>query len=77
RGSLHEDCAGAEPKRYSRSETGIGRGLRSFLGFRKCGEDGSVELLTENWQVAGTAIQYRRRTRKFKWSKPRKKADEE
>ena len=56
---------------------GIGRGLRSFLGFRKCGEDGAVELLTENWQVAGTAIQYRRRTRKYKWSKPRKKADEE
>lgn len=40
---------------------GIGRNLRSFLGFRRCGEDGSVELLTENWQVSGNSVLYRRR----------------
>ncbi len=35
---------------------GTGRNLRSFLGFRKCGDDGNVEIITAEYQVVGGSV---------------------
>lgn len=43
--------------------TGNSRKFGDFFGFRKAAEDGSAELLTENWQVNGRKVQYMRKKR--------------
>lgn len=43
--------------------TGNSRTLSSFLGYRKCCGDGTVELLDEIWKVNGKKISYRRKGR--------------
>lgn len=40
---------------------GNDRTLSSFLGFRRCHEDGTVEFLDEVWKVNGKTITYRRK----------------
>lgn len=46
--------------------TGNRRTLGSFIGFRRCGEDGKLELLRTAYQVNGRGVHYRRysKTRK-------------
>ncbi|EET60475.1 resolvase, N-terminal domain protein [Marvinbryantia formatexigens DSM 14469] len=44
--------------------TGNRRTLGSFLGFKKCRDDGSVEILDVPYKVCGNSIQYRRYLRK-------------
>ncbi len=39
---------------------GNSRTLLDFCGFRRCREDGTLELLTEAWQVNGKSVQYRK-----------------
>lgn len=46
------------------TSTGNRRNLNSFIGFKKCREDGSVELLDAPYKVCGNSIQYRRYLRK-------------
>ena len=46
--------------------TGNIRTLKDFLGFRRCGEDGKVEILDETWKVNGKKIQYRRKKKQQK-----------
>lgn len=43
---------------------GNDRTLSSFLGFRRCREDGTVEFLDEVWRVNDKTIAYRRKKRK-------------
>lgn len=43
------------------TSTGNSRTLSSFLGYRRGREDGTVEILTETWQVNDRKIQYRRK----------------
>jgi DNA invertase Pin-like site-specific DNA recombinase len=49
--------------------TGNCRTLNSFLGFRRCREDGTVELLDTAWKVNGKKIQYSRKAKKAEKSK--------
>lgn len=44
---------------------GVDRSLRRFYGFRRIREDGSVEIMTEHWQVADSSINYKRKKRKI------------
>ena len=44
--------------------TGNCRTLNSFLGFRRCGENGRAELLDTPWKVNGRKIQYSRKEKK-------------
>lgn len=44
--------------------TGNSRTLGSFLGFRRCREDGMVEFLDEIWKVNGKSVTYRRKKRR-------------
>lgn len=44
--------------------TGNSRTLDSFLGFRRCRKDGTVELLDTAWKVNGKKIQYSRKAKK-------------
>lgn len=41
--------------------TGNSRTLSDFLGYRRCGEDGTVEMLDEVWKVNGKSVTYRRK----------------
>ena len=43
--------------------TGNSRKFDGFFGFRRCAADGSMELLTENWQVNGRKVSYARKKR--------------
>ena len=45
------------------------RNLKSFLGFKKCRDDGTVEILDTPYKVCGNSIQYRRCLRKRPISK--------
>lgn len=45
------------------NSSGNSRTLSSFIGFRRCHDDGSVELLDETWKVCGKSISYRRKER--------------
>lgn len=49
--------------------TGNSRTLKDFLGFRRCGEDGEMEILDETWKVNGKNIQYRRKKKQQKQRK--------
>ena len=42
---------------------GNSRTLGSFLGYRRCREDGTIEFLDTPWKVNGKKIQYRRKER--------------
>ncbi|HCT90489.1 MAG TPA: hypothetical protein DF613_03760 [Lachnospiraceae bacterium] len=46
--------------------TGNCRTLDSFLGFRKCNEEGAIELLDTPWKINGRKIQYSRKAKNKK-----------
>ena len=52
---------GVQLKSYGNSRT-----LSSFLGYRRCPEDGKVEFLDELWKVNGRKMRYYRTERKNK-----------
>lgn len=52
---------GVRMKSYGNSRT-----LRSFLGYRRCNEEGTVDFLDAQWKVNNKKIQYRRTERKRK-----------
>ena len=43
---------------------GNSRTLGGFLGFRKAEEDGTVDILDENWKVSGRGVCYTRKEKK-------------
>ena len=43
---------------------GNSRTLESFLGFRRCREDGIIEILDELYKISGKSIQYRRKLKR-------------
>jgi hypothetical protein len=43
---------------------GNSRSLKSFIGFRRANDDGTIELLDKPYKICGTSLQYRRYLRK-------------